>query len=109
MPDIVYLKIDDKLEFRMRDNFSLNIETVNSSDKILEKPVVLSEVEMQPATMHFIQVKVRNEELELPICNEGETDIVLKIGDHLCSVLLVKGSIPEFAPRTETILEQHVL
>ncbi|KAL7287464.1 hypothetical protein TKK_0018568 [Trichogramma kaykai] len=107
LPNVVYYKIDDKLEFRTRDNhpFANYPEPVQTNRRV--RPLVLESTNIPPASVNFVRVKVDEKEWNLPIQNFSEKFVSVNTNDELPSIRcnLIQGNIPELQVENEPIVE----
>uniref|UniRef100_A0ABD2WQH5 RNA-directed DNA polymerase n=1 Tax=Trichogramma kaykai TaxID=54128 RepID=A0ABD2WQH5_9HYME len=107
LPNVVYYKIDDKLEFRTRDNhpFANYPEPVQTNRRV--RPLVLESTNIPPASVNFVRVKVDEKEWNLPIQNFSEKLVSVNTNDELPSIRcnLIQGNIPELKVENEPIVE----
>lgn len=111
LPTISYFKIDDKLEFRAREDFIFSLNPVIEQDKVKrDEPQVLASVGIPRASVNFIRVRVGEKELELPFENSSEKDVIAKEGSLIKNTVMSIGEcVSEMKPRMFPIEENDVI
>ena len=108
-PSVTYFRIDDKLEFRPRENFEFAINPIaetDSEEKV--KPEILEKMGISPAAVRFVRVKIDDDELKLPILNSSEKDVTLQMGEVLKSEVVLRESPPQLQSRMVPIAPNEV-
>ncbi|CAB0038971.1 unnamed protein product, partial [Trichogramma brassicae] len=106
LPSVVYFKIDDKLEFRKRENhpFANYPESSEKSDVVI--PCVAETTNIPPASVNFVRVHVNGDEWNLPVENSSDQIVTVQKNDAMpslkCSEIL---NVPELKVGSEPIVE----
>lgn len=111
LSQIVYYKIDNNLKFVYRENFNCfsKFPEVEPSQNRCDYPKSLESKMIPPATINFINVKIENEEFELPIINQSKNNVSIRAGEKLDSIVFsVKGTAPKLNLRRDPITDADI-
>lgn len=110
LPQIVYFKIDDRLEFVYKNFFPFESKIEVQSDRKPDKLEVVEGTTIPRGTVNFVRVKLENEELSLPIFNSSKQNISIHPGDRLQNkILTISKTLPKLEPRHDPIIDGDVL